>query len=168
MKVTRLDVTVAVLAGLTVLTMKFNFDVWALFIGWAWYFALGAKVSIFKKAIPALFVGYILAGIAVLVYAAAGFNFYVLIAAVAVTVFLLMLSIKVPILSCSLASFNAYSCMFVGYYAGDFPKVKTAALDLNNIIIAILWIALANIVGILCGWISVSVGNAGSKVKQKA
>jgi hypothetical protein len=135
MKITKLDFSVAILAGLTCLTMKFGLPVWALFIGWAWYFALGAKSIVFKQAIPALFVGYLLASISIVTYAVSGYQMIALIIAVAVTVFILMLSIKTSIFSCSLASFNAYSCMFAGYYAGNFPKIESTSYDLNNIIV---------------------------------
>ncbi len=165
MKVTKLDFAVAILAGFTCLTMLFDLPVWALFIGWAWYFALGAKTFAFKQAIPALFVGYLLAAISIIIYAASDYQMIALMISVAVTVFILMLSIKTSIFSCSLASFNAYSCMFAGYYAGNFPKVASSSFDLNNIVISILWIALANIVGLLCGYISVSIGSLGSKNK---
>ena len=94
MKITKLDVAVAVLAGLTCLTMKFGLPVWALFIGWAWYFALGTKSIAFKQAIPALFLGYLLAAIAIIIYTASGHQMIVLMIAVGITVFLLMLSIK--------------------------------------------------------------------------
>ncbi|MNO62398.1 hypothetical protein D3C76_530710 [compost metagenome] len=165
MKLTKLDFSVAILAGLTCLTMYFDLPVWALFIGWAWYFALGAKPGAFKEAIPAMLLGYILAAVAVVVYAASGHQMIALVLVVAVTVFLIMLSLKTSVFSCSLASFNAYSCMFAGYYAGNFPKVESISLDLNNVLICVLWLVLANVIGLLCGYISVTVGNLGNKNK---
>ncbi|NLG03731.1 MAG: DUF1097 domain-containing protein [Clostridia bacterium] len=164
MKIQKLDVVVAILAGITCLGLLVNIPVWALFIGWAWYFALGATPDVLKQAIPALLIGYILAAISIVVYAASGFQILAMIIAVAVTVFILMMSLKLDIFSCSLASFNAYSCLFAGYYAGNFPKMEQASvLDLNNVGVAVLWIAFANILGLFCGWLSVSIGTAGQK-----
>lgn len=114
---------------------------------------------------PAMLLGYVLAGVAVVVYAASGHQMIALVLIVAVTVFLIMLSLKTSVFSCSLASFNAYSCMFAGYYAGSFPKVESISLDLNNVLICVLWLVLANLLGLLCGYISVTVGNLGSKSK---
>lgn len=164
MKINKLDFSVAILAIFTVFLLPLKIPVWALFIGWTWYFAMGANPTAFKKAIPALFVGYILAAVSIIVFAASGFNIYALAGAVGITVFILMLSLKISVFSSSLASFNAYSCMFAGYYAGNFPKIEAGGtLDINNIVICILWIALANFLGLICGLISVWIGSLGAK-----
>lgn len=163
MKITKLDISVAILAGLTCFGLLIKLPVWALFIGWAWYFALGATPAAFKQAIPAMFVGYILASVTIMSYAASGYSIWVMVAAVAVTVFILMLSLKVTPLGCALSSFNGYSCMFAGYYAGNFPKTVESSLEWKNIAVCILWIALANILGLICGLISVWFGNLGQK-----
>ena len=42
-KLTSLDFSVAILAGVSCLFMYIDVPVWALFVGWAWYFALGSK-----------------------------------------------------------------------------------------------------------------------------
>lgn len=162
MKIQKLDVSVAVLAGLSCLTMLINLPVWALFIGWAWYFALGTNVSCFAKAIPPMILGYVLAGVAIIVFSLSDFNIIALCVIVGFTVFIIMLSLKVNLFSHSLASFNAYSCMFVGYYAASFPKAESWALDINNIIVCIGWLSLANIIGLCFGYASVKLGFLGA------
>lgn len=73
-----------------------------------------------------------------------------------------MVSLKTATFSASLASFNAYSCMFARYYTISFPKMETSIiLDLNNVAICILWLVFANVLGLLCGYISVSMGSLG-------
>lgn len=159
MKIERLDFIVAILAGITCLGLLINFPVWALFIGWTWYFVLGSKPEVFKKSIPAMVEGYILAAIAIFIYSASGYKIGYVALAVGITVFILMLSLKTEMFSCSLASFNAYSCLFAGYYTESFPKIDgNSFLDWKNVLIAIVWIALANIAGLFCGWISIRLG----------
>ncbi|MDO4845005.1 MAG: DUF1097 domain-containing protein [Oscillospiraceae bacterium] len=161
-KITRLDIVVALLAGLSCFFMAIpsvNFPVWALFIGWAWYFAEGAQPKAFRRAIPPMLYGYACAAISAIVFAAFGFQLYVLALIVAITVFAIMLSTKANVFSMSLASFNAFSCMFAGYYAGNFPALADGgAADWKNALIAALWIAFANVVGLCFGWLSIKLG----------
>lgn len=162
MKVTRLDICVALLAGIACFFMAIpavNFPVWALFIGWAWYFAEGAKPAAFKRAIPPMLFGYACAVVSAIVFAALGFHIFVLALIVAVTVFCIMLSMKSSLFAMSLASFNAFSCMFAGYYAGNFPALANGgAADWKNAVIAALWIAFANVIGLCFGWLSIKLG----------
>jgi len=160
-KINRLDITVAILAGLACLFMylPLNFPVWALFIGWAWYFAEGAQPVAFKRAIPPMLFGYASAAISVLVFAALGFKIPILALIVAITVLAMMIATKSSIFAMSLASFNGFSSMFAGYYAGSFPAVADGgAVDWKNVLIAVGWIALANVVGLCFGWLSVKIG----------
>lgn len=163
MKLQKLDFSVAILAGLACLFMLVNIPVWAIFIGWAWYFALGAEPAAFKKSIPPLLLGYAMAGIAAVVYAVSGYNIWALVAVVAVTVFVIMLSLKTKVFAESLPSFNTYSCMFAGYYAVNFPQMKSSVMDLNNILICIGWLVLANVIGLCFGFVSVKLGFIGAK-----
>lgn len=164
MKITKLDVSVAILAGIACYTMLAGLPVWAIFIGWAWYFVLGATPAAFKQAIPPMILGYVLAAVSILVFTASGFQMPVLAVIVAITVFVVMLSLKSATFSCSIASFNAYSCMFAGYYAANFPKSEAMALDINNVAICALWLALSNVIGLALGYVSVrlGVGKAGA------
>jgi len=163
MKITKLDLSVAILAGLSCFLMAIptiNFPVWGLFIGWAWYFAEGAQPKAFGRAIPPLLFGYAMAAISAIVFAATGFHIWILAIIVTVTVFGIMLSCKCSIFSMSLASFNAFSCLFAGYYAGNFPAVIKDGgwADWKHVLLASGWIAFANIVGLGFGWLSVRLG----------
>lgn len=158
MKVNKLDFAVAGIAFLTTFALKINLPVWAIFFGWAWYFALGAKPSVFKQAIPPMLMGYFLGGTAIVVNAIYN-NFWILAIIVCLTVFLLMLTLKSKTFSCSLASFNAYSILFAGYYAGNFPGLSNVGYgEIYNVIVAIAWFSLANVIGLICGYASVKIG----------
>ena len=153
-KLTSLDFSVAILAGVSCLFMFIDVPVWALFIGWAWYFALGAKPELIKKSIPPLLTGALLAVAAfVLINVFGGFmpSMAATIVSVVITVFALMLTLKIPGLDISLISFNAYSCMFVGYAAGTYMKLGNMP-DLLN---ALIFIAGANFIGVLFGYVSI-------------
>ena len=164
MKLEKLDFSVAILAGLACLALPINIPVWAIFIGWAWYFALGANAAVFKQSIPPMILGYVVGAIAIVVYTATNYNLVALIIAVAITVFIVMLSLKTSMFGCSLASFNAYSCLFAGYYAGSFPQAADGGTyDIKNVCIAAAWIAMANVLGLIIGWVSVKLGSLGNK-----
>lgn len=168
MKIQRLDIVVPVIGGLTCFLLLLNVPVWALFFGWAWYFNLGASPDVFKKSIPPMLFGYIVAGISIVVFNAFGGNIYVLAAIVCATIFLIMLSMKVSVFAASLASFNAYSCLFAGYFAGNFPALANGGpWDIYNVSISILWIAMANILGLICGYLSIRLGTAQKNEKKE-
>lgn len=166
MKVEKLDISVALLAGASCLVTVVGLPVWALFIGWAWYFALVASQAPFKAAVPPLIVGSVLAMAAIVCIdrlAAAGLGgLLAMIIAVVITVFLLMMSLKIPVFSTSLVSFNAYSCMFAGYYAGNFPVQEDYAM---GFCMAFLWISGANFLGLLFGWASIKLTTLGAGAK---
>ena len=171
MKITKLDISVAVLAGLSCFFMVIpvvKFPVWGLFIGWAWYFAEGAKPAAFKRAIPPMLFGYAMAVISAVVFAAAGGNIWALAAVVGVPVFGLMLCCKGNLFAMSLASFNAFSCLFAGYYSGNFPAVihNGGWADWKNVILAALWIAFSNVVGMCFGWLSIKLGTKTDNRKE--
>jgi hypothetical protein len=166
MKLSALDFSVAIFAGVSCLLMLIGVPVWAVFIGWAWYFTLGAKPVLIRQGILPILAGSVLAVVAFLLiplFAKVGFlatplsvvsGFSVngaTILAVIITVFLLMLTLKIKVLNISLISFNAYSCIFVGYAAGTYMPVGNMPALLN----AIIWIAGANFIGLLFGWLSI-------------
>ncbi|KNZ40194.1 DUF1097 domain-containing protein [Acetobacterium bakii] len=163
-KIGLLDISVAVLAALSCLLMVINIPVWALFIGWAWYFALGATPDLIKKGILPMLVGSVLAiGAFVLINMFALFMpaLAATMLSVLITVFLLMLTLKIPALNISLISFNAYSCMFVGYGAGAYLAISGMPPLLN----AAIWITGANFLGLIFGWLSIKCSSIGQKVK---
>lgn len=164
MKLEKLDFSVAVLAALSCILMAAEIPVWALFIGWAWYFALGADASLIKEGIAPLLAGSILAFAAFILidlFTAAGLPWLVpTILAVLITVFLLMLTLKIPVLNYSLISFNAYSCVFVGFSTGTFYTISGMPSGLN----AFIWITGANFLGLLFGWLSIRLSTLGKNV----
>ncbi len=153
-KIGALDISVAVLAAISCLAMYLNIPVWALFIGWAWYFTLGATTDLIKKAVLPMIAGSVLAILAfVLINVFAGLmpSMAATMLSVLITVFLLMVTLKVPALNISLVSFNAYSCMFVGYGAKSYLEIQGMP-DLLN---AAIWVTGANFLGLIFGWMSI-------------
>lgn len=163
MKLEKLDFSVAILAALSCILMAAQIPVWAVFIGWAWYFALGADPSLLKKGIAPLIAGSVLAFVAFLfidLFTAAGLPWLLpTIIAVLITVFLLMLTLKIPILNYSLISFNAYSCVFVGFSTGTFYTISGMPTGLN----AFIWITGANFLGLVFGWMSIRLSASRKK-----
>lgn len=159
-KIEKLDVSVAILAALSCLFIYINVPVWALFIGWAWYFVLGATPDLIKKGILPMLAGSVLAVLAFILI-----NVFVLfmpsmaatMLSVGITVFLLMVTLKFPALNISLISFNAYSCMFVGYGAGAYLVINGMPTLLN----AAIWITGANFLGLIFGWLSIKCATIG-------
>ena len=147
---------VGIIGGLICFGVLWNMPVWAMFIGWGWYTVLGAHVGIFKQAIPSMLAGYLFSFVAIFINNLSGDNVFVLVAIVGLTVFLQMLSLQWEMFSCAIASFNAYSCLFAVYSTSSFHVLeRTTTGDVLNIANALLWTALANFSGLLCGYISV-------------
>ncbi len=164
-RITALDLSVAVLAAVSCLGSLIGLPIWALFIGWAWYFTLGATVAAFKQASLPMIAGSALAVAAIVLIDILSKSFALLPAmmlAVLLTVFLLMLTLKIAVFQCSLASFNAYSCMFAGYYAHAFP---VQADYISNLGYAVVWITGANFIGLIFGWLSIGLAKLGSPGK---
>lgn len=161
-KINKLDLSVALLAGVSCLGSLIGLPIWALFIGWAWYFALLKSKTIFKTAVPPMICGSMLAVIAILSIDALSLimpGLLAMIIGVTVTVFLLMLSTKIEALSFSLVSFNAYSCMFAGYYASTFPVQDSYFANFG---LAIAWITGANFLGLIFGYLSIKLSGSDS------
>jgi hypothetical protein len=78
---------------------------------------------------------------------------------VVITVFALMMTLKAEIFNPSLISFNAYSCMFVGYGASAYLAVEGLPPLLN----AAIWITGANYLGLVFGWLSIALSGLGAK-----
>lgn len=161
-KIESLDVSVAILAGVSCLFMFLSIPVWALFVGWAWYFALGSRPELIKKCIPPLIAGNVLAAVTFLLidlFGKAMPSMPATIIAVVITVFLLMMTLKLPGFGLSLISFNAYSCLFVGYGAGEYMVISGMPPLLN----AMIWVGIGNFIGVIFGWFSILVTQAGKK-----
>lgn len=151
-----IEVVVGVLGGLSCLVTisGLGLPVWALFIGWAWYFALGATPSAFKQIVPAVFPGALLATFCLWLMAVltdAGFTGMPnMIVCVALTVFLLMCCLRIPVFSSSLPAFNAYSSVFALNAIGAFPDLPIGAL-----LSCCLWALIGNLLGPVFGWLSI-------------
>lgn len=152
-----LDIIVAVLAGAScLLTLPWlGIPVWNVFIGWAWYYALGATPQAFKQIFPAIIPGAVLAYLCFILA-----NYFspfmdpmvALIVSVIIVVILLMLVLKVPLCSNSLVAFNAFSCVFATYYGGFYPQSGDFYTDT---FMALVWSLIASFLGPLFGWLSI-------------
>lgn len=153
-----LEVVVGVLGGLSCLVTisGLGLPVWALFIGWAWYFALGATQEAFKKIIPAVFPGALLAALCIWMmswFTGLGFTGLLnMIICVTISVFLLMCSLRIPIFSASLPAFNAYSSVFALYAIGSYPN-----LAIGPILSCTLWAVIGNLLGPVFGYLSIKL-----------
>ena len=152
-----IEIVVAVLAAISCLVTlpQFGLPVWALFIAWAWYFALGATPAVFKMAYPAALAGAVLAAACIwLIGTLMGYMALMpaMMLAVFITVLLLMLVLRLPATSCSLAAFNGYSVVFATYYGGFFHKSGSAELD---ILMAFAFSIVAMLLGPVFGYFSI-------------
>ena len=153
-----IEIVVGVLAGISCLVTlpSINIPLWALFIGWAWYFALGASPEAFKKIYPAVFTGALNAALCLWMM---GFLNNIGISgiigtmlAVSITVFLLMMTIKIPLFSSSLPAFNAYSSVFALMYIGAFPE-----LSVGPILSCTIWAMMGLFLGPIFGYLSIKL-----------
>lgn len=152
-----IDVVVALLAGVSCLAALpgLGFPVWAIFIGWAWYFALGATPAAMKQIYPSILPGAVLAALCIFLinmFAKSMAVMPAMIIAVVITVFLLMLALRIKCFNCSLSGFNAYSSVFATFYGGFFPQTGEPGHD---IIFAMLWAMIGNALGPIFGYLSV-------------
>lgn len=150
-----LSVTVAILAGLACLVTApgLGLPVWALFIGWAWYYAFGATTAVFKM-VPSVIAGAVCASLAVWLLGWGGSIGFTgmpaLMLFVGITVFLLMLLIKIPVFSTGPIAFNGYSTVFALTFIGGYPE-----LAVGPIISCFLWAVIGNLLGPVFGWLSI-------------
>lgn len=153
-----IEVVVGVLAGISCLVTLpgLGIPLWALFIGWAWYFSLGATPKAFKIIYPPVFTGALLAALCLWLM---GFvnhigltGMFGTMLCVGLTVFLLMMTLKIPLTSASLPAFNAYSSVFALMYIGGFPD-----LFVGPILSCAIWAMLGNFLGPIFGYLSVKL-----------
>lgn len=153
-----IELVVGVLAAISCLVTLpgLGLPVWALFIGWAWYFSLGATPSVFKKCYPPVFTGALLAAFCLwLIGALDGIGMGGIVGtmiSVGLTVFLLMMTLKIPLTSASLPAFNAYSSVFALMYIGGFPD-----LPIGPILSCTLWAMIGNFLGPVFGYLSIKL-----------
>ena len=156
-KLTALAVSIAVLGGvwafLALGPLAGNVLVWAGFIAWGCYFALGADTGALQKTIVGMIYGSVIAGIALALVGAnplglagaAGPAVYI-----AVTVFLLVIVANIPMLSAVPA--NVYGFAATAAYALQTANAGSVmAMNLTN---PVLLVIVSAILGAIFGMIS--------------
>ncbi|MGZ3588157.1 MAG: DUF1097 family protein [Candidatus Limnocylindrales bacterium] len=143
-----------------------NIPIWASFIVWAEYFALGAKPAALKIIVPAYILGVIGAGIIMTLYAVLitpiG-NDPALFASCFVGFCVLIYAMKyLPVTQTgSLPFFNGISMMLAVYFTGAFPTalfgVDPATQSTLLPALASLWAILAGLLGAFLGWFNVTI-----------
>lgn len=156
MKFKAIDLAVPIVGAATCLVMYAEIPLWALFIGWAWYYTLGPEPDAFKSALPPTLAG---GAMGVLCFIVVGFISPPLspipatMAALFITLLILMMIFKIRAFSVTLPAFNAYSWFIIGYGANTYMVIRGLPPLLN----AFIWIIGANILGLVFGWISIEV-----------
>ena len=145
------DFLMATASGLTALFMLVDIPVWAVFIGWTWYLSIGANVRAIKEGTITCILGGVLAlSSVVCIDLLKPYLPWLLpnIIGVFPNILLLILTFKIPGIQ-PLVGFNAFSCIFAGYYLNGFPVHPDYWV---NILMAFLYINGANIIGLFEGW----------------
>ena len=156
-KLTGLALSIAILGGvwafLALGPLAGSVLVWAGFIAWGCYFALGADGAALQKTIVGMIYGAVIAGIALALVGAnplglagaAGPAIYI-----AATVFLLVIVANIPLLSAVPA--NVYGYAATAAYALQTANAGSPmAMDLSN---PVLLVALSTILGAIFGMLS--------------
>lgn len=153
------DVVVATVSAAACAGVLLRLPVWAIFIGWAWYLAIGANSKAIKEGSITTVAAGIMAIIAVVLTDVFS-EFMPGLAANMVAVFLmilaLMVSLKLSFINHSLVGFNTFSCVFAGYYLGAFPVQPDYWLNLGY---AFAYICGSNIFGLVVGWLAQKLCN---------
>ena len=156
-KLTGLALSIAVLGGvwafLALGPLAGHVLVWAGFIAWGCYFALGADTAALQKTIAGMIYGAVIAGIAL---ALVGANPLGLPGAtgpavyIAVTVFLLVIIANVPMLSAVPANVYGYAAT-AAYALQTTGAGSPTAMDMTN---PVLLVAVSTVLGAVFGMIS--------------
>ena len=156
-KLTGLALSIAVLGGvwafLALGPLAGYVLVWAGFIAWGCYFALGADTAALQKTIAGMIYGAVIAGIALALVGAnplglpgaAGPAVYI-----AVTVFLLVIIANVPMLSAVPANVYGYAAT-AAYALQTTGAGSPAAMDMTN---PVLLVAVSSVLGAVFGMVS--------------
>ena len=145
-----------------------NIPIWASFIVWAEYFALGAKPSALKTIIPAYILGVIAAAIIMTAYAVLGstlkdklitptdLSLFVT-CFIGFCVFIYAMKFFPVTQTGSLPYFNGISMMLAVYFTGAFPT-NLFTTDANFFpLVAGVWAILAGLLGAFLGWFNVTI-----------
>ena len=169
-KYTWMDFFTAVLSASVVFLIPLGVPLWALFLSWTWYFIIAKNGNVLKQALPAMLIGYLAGASSVFLFNLSGENYFVLALCGFACVSMLMVLFKTSIFACTIAAWNSYSCFYAAYYGNAFSVVSVldkGAGDIKNILICVLWTAMANILGLLVGYIDVKFGTFNFKNKFK-
>ena len=165
-KLTALALSIAILGGiwafLALGPLAGYVLVWAGFIAWGCYFALGANSDALQKTIVGMIYGAVIAGIALALVGAnplglpgaAGPAVYI-----AVTVFLLVIVANISMLSAVPANVFGYAAT-AAYALQTTGAGSSMAMDFTN---PVLLVALSTILGAVFGMISGKVSDAVAK-----
>ena len=159
LKVSAFDIVVSVLSALACLGAVLHLPVWSLFIGWAWYLALGSKKEVICEAGLTCILSALLALSAVVlsdVFQPFCGSLGASMLSVLLIIFLLMMLLKHPQVKHPLVAFNSFSCIFAGYYLQAFPVQPEYFWNLFYVFV---WITGTNILGLFVGWLSIALTN---------
>lgn len=153
------DIVVAAVSAAACAGVLLGLPVWAVFIGWAWYLAIGAN----SKAIKEGAITTVAAGLMAITAVALTDAFSQIMpglaanmTAVFIMILVLMVSLKLSFINHSLVGFNTFSCVFAGYYLGAFPVQTDYWLNLGY---AFAYICGSNILGLVVGWLAQKLCN---------
>ena len=153
------DIVVAAVSAAACAGVLLELPVWAVFIGWAWYLAIGANGKAIKEGAVTTVAAGLMALTAVVltdVFSAFMTGLAANMIAVFVMILVLMVSLKLSFINHSLVGFNTFSCVFAGYYLGAFPVQADYWLNLGY---AFIYICGSNILGLIVGWLAQKLCN---------
>ena len=157
--VNQTDIVVAVVSAAACAGALLQLPVWAVFIGGAWYLAIGANGRAIKEGtVTAAAAGLMALTAVVLTDILSAFMpaLAANMSAVFVMILVLMISLKLSFINHSLVGFNTFSCVFAGYYLGAFPIQTDYWLNLGY---AFVYICGSNILGLVVGWLAQKMCN---------
>lgn len=160
------DVVVAAVSAIACAGALLQLPVWAVFIGWAWYLAIGANGRAIKEGAVTTVAAGLMALTAVVltdVFSAFMPGLAANMTAVFVMILVLMVSLKLSFINHSLVGFNTFSCVFAGYYLEAFPVQADYWLNLGY---AFAYICGSNVLGLIVGWLAQKLCNFSLRKKS--
>jgi len=145
-----------------------NIPIWASFIVWAEYFALGAKPEALKTIIPAYILGVVAATIIMTAYAVMGstlkdkmitptdLSLFVT-CFIGFCIFIYAMKWFPVTQTGSLPYFNGISMMLAVYFTGSHPTALFTTETNLFPLIAGVWAILAGLLGAFLGWFNVTI-----------
>ncbi|SDP33473.1 DUF1097 domain-containing protein [Selenomonas ruminantium] len=153
------DIVVAFVSAAACAGALLQLPVWAVFIGWAWYLAIGANGKAIKEGTVTTVAAGLMAITAVVltdVLSEIMPGLAANMSAVFVMILVLMVSLKLSFINHSLVGFNTFSCVFAGYYLGAFPTQPDYWLNLGY---AFAYICGSNVLGLIVGCLAQKLCN---------